>query len=246
MTKDVKEQEFPNPPLPEMVMAPVIAMKGVRRTFSQGRHQLDVLKGADLSIARGEMVALTGPSGSGKSTLLQIAGLLEPPDEGEIRIDGDNVKGNADKVRTTLRRSRIGFVYQAHHLLADFTALENLVLPQMIGKVSKKQAREKAAWMLERVGLKRRMNHFPSELSGGEQQRVAIGRALINDPSLLLADEPTGNLDPDTAARVFDILLETAKNAGLGALIATHDYALAKKMDRSLKIEHGKIIPVRF
>lgn len=226
--------------------APVLLLKDIYRSFTQGRHDVDVLKGADLIIEKGEMVALTGPSGSGKSTLLQIAGLLEPPNQGDVMIDGHKIKDKADKTRTLLRRSNIGFVYQFHHLLPDFTALENLILPQMIGGTSRKRASDKAAWLLDKVGLKKRLTHFPGELSGGEQQRVAIARALINDPALLLADEPTGNLDPDTAAEVFELLVETARNAGLGALIATHDYALAAKMDRSLKIEHGKITAAAF
>ena len=227
-------------------MSTVLELKNVHRSFYQGRFPIDVLKGADLELKSGEMVALTGPSGSGKSTLLQIAGLLEPPNKGDVLIEGHKVKDKADNTRTLLRRNKVGFVYQFHHLLPDFTALENLILPQMIAGRVKKDAELKAMWMLEKVGLKKRVRHFPSELSGGEQQRVAIARALINDPVLLLADEPTGNLDPDTAAEVFDILLDTARNAGLAALIATHDYQLAAKMDRSLKIEHGKILPADF
>ena len=222
---------------------PVLELRHVSRSFTQGRHDLHVLNGADLKIERGEMVALIGPSGSGKSTLLQIAGLLEPPNKGDVLIDGLKIEDNDDNHRTTLRRSHVGFVYQFHHLLPDFTAVENLVLPQLIGGEKRKDARNKALYMLERVGLKDRAEHFPSELSGGEQQRVAIARALINDPALLLADEPTGNLDPKTADNVFEILLDTARTAGLGALIATHDYDLAGRMDRQLKIENGKILP---
>ena len=220
----------------------VLELKNVTRSFRQGDKTLSVLKGADLQINRGEIVALTGPSGSGKSTLLQIAGLLEPPNEGDVFIDGHKVEDRADSTRTELRRSHIGFVYQFHHLLPDFNALENLVLPQMIKGEPRSDAQDKAFQMLKRVGIHTPADHFPSELSGGEQQRVAIARALINDPALLLADEPTGNLDPHTADDVFDLLIETARNAGLGALIATHDYDLARKMDRQLKIEDGKII----
>jgi lipoprotein-releasing system ATP-binding protein len=227
-------------------MAPALELKDVHRSFFQGRFPIDVLKGADLTLNAGEMVALTGPSGSGKSTLLQIAGLLEPPNKGDVLIEGHKVADKADQTRTLLRRNKVGFVYQFHHLLPDFTAVENLILPQMIAGRAKKDAELKAVWMLEKVGLKKRARHFPSELSGGEQQRVAIARALINDPVLLLADEPTGNLDPDTASEVFDLLLDTAKNAGLAALIATHDYTLAGKMDRSLKIEHGQILDAEF
>lgn len=223
----------------------VLELINVNRSFVQGNKKLAVLKGADLTINRGEIVALTGPSGSGKSTLLQIAGLLEPPNDGEVFIDGHRVEDKADSTRTDLRRSHIGFVYQFHHLLPDFTALENLVLPQMIKGEPRREAEHKAMSILQRVGIHLRADHFPSELSGGEQQRVAIARALINDPALLLADEPTGNLDPHTADEVFDLLLETARTAGLGALIATHDYDLARKMDRQLKIEDGKIIPAQ-
>lgn len=220
----------------------VLELNNVTRTFTQGGKELSVLKGANLTIKRGEIVALTGPSGSGKSTLLQIAGLLEPPDQGEVFIDGHKVEDKADTTRTELRRSHIGFVYQFHHLLPDFTAIENLVLPQMIKGEPKREAEAKGMAMLKRVGIQMRAEHFPSELSGGEQQRVAIARALINDPALLLADEPTGNLDPHTADEVFALLLETARTAGLGALIATHDYELARKMDRQLKIEDGQIV----
>ena len=223
---------------------PVLELRNVSRSFTQGRQELHVLNGADLKIERGEMVALIGPSGSGKSTLLQIAGLLEPPNKGEVLVDGLEIEHNDDNHRTALRRSHFVFVYQFHHLLPDFTALENLILPQLISGQKRHEAKNKALFMLDRVGLKERVNHFPSELSGGEQQRVAIARALINDPGFLLADEPTGNLDPHTADRVFDILLETARTAGLGALIATHDYDLAKRMDRRLKIEDGKILEV--
>lgn len=222
----------------------VLELKDVYRSFRQGRFAIDVLKGADLKLNAGEIVALTGPSGSGKSTLLQIAGLLEPPNEGEIFIEGHKIDDRADHTRTLLRRNKVGFVYQFHHLLPDFTAVENLILPQMIAAKTKKEAQDKAIDMLEKVGLRKRAGHFPSELSGGEQQRVAIARALINDPVLLFADEPTGNLDPDTAGEVFDILLDTVKNAGLAALIATHDYDLASKMDRRLKVDQGQIISV--
>ncbi len=226
---------------PKEMQYPVLELEGVYRSFRQGRFAVDVLKGADLTINAGEIVALTGPSGSGKSTLLQIAGLLEPPNEGTVKVEGQAVDDRADNTRTALRRNKIGFVYQFHHLLPDFTAIENLVLPQMIAGNKRTMAEQKAAWLLERVGLGPRKGHFPSELSGGEQQRVAIARALINDPVLLLADEPTGNLDPETGAEVFDILVETARTVGLGALIATHDYELASKMDRRLSVERGKV-----
>lgn len=222
-------------------MSKVLELKNVTRTFYQGGIAIDVLRDANLTIASGEIVGLVGPSGSGKSTLLQIAGLLEAPDQGRVRIEGMSVKDNADNVRTALRRDKIGFVYQAHHLLPDFTALENLSLPQMVKGISRKQAELKASESLERVGLLNRVTHYPSELSGGEQQRVALARALINDPVILLADEPTGNLDPATADAVFELLMATVKDVGLGALIATHDMELTKRMDRVLTLKDGQV-----
>lgn len=220
----------------------VLELKNIRRRFSQGGVTLEILQGIDLSIARGEIVGLTGPSGAGKSTLLQIAGLLEPPSDGEVFIDGQQVADHADKRRTALRGRKIGFVYQFHHLLPDFTAAENLMLPQMINGVSASRARKKAMILLARVGLAARHHHYPSQLSGGEQQRVAIARALVNDPALLLADEPTGNLDPRTAEDVFSILLETVRATGLGALIVTHNPDLAERMDRVLRLHEGRIV----
>lgn len=220
----------------------VLELKNIRRRFSQGGVTLEILQGIDLSIARGEIVGLTGPSGAGKSTLLQIAGLLEPPSDGEVFIDGQQVADHADKRRTALRGRKIGFVYQFHHLLPDFTAAENLMLPQMINGISASRARKKAMILLARVGLAARHHHYPSQLSGGEQQRVAIARALVNDPALLLADEPTGNLDPRTAEDVFSILLETVRATGLGALIVTHNPDLAERMDRVLRLHEGRIV----
>jgi len=214
----------------------------VYRSFHQGGSLLEVLKGVNLEIGKGEIVALVGPSGSGKSTLLQISGLLERPTDGLVKVNDKKINGLSDGARTEMRRDEIGFVYQSHHLLPDFTALENLVLPQMIRGVKKRHAEEKALYLLETVGLLDRVIHLPSELSGGEQQRVAIARALVNDPALLLADEPTGNLDPETSLEVFSLLLDTVRSASVGALIATHDMSLARKMDRKLKLKNGQVV----
>ncbi len=219
----------------------VLELKGITRSFRQGGEKLDILNGVDLSIRRGEIVALVGPSGSGKTTLLQIAGLLENPTHGEVHIGGTHVKSRADKLRTELRRTKIGFVYQSHHLLPDFTALENLLLPQSIAGVPRKKAVEKATALLVRVGLEKRAKHYPSEMSGGEQQRVAIARALVNDPALLLADEPTGNLDPHTAESVFAAMMETIRSLQIGALIVTHNPELAQRMDRVLQLKDGRV-----
>lgn len=223
-------------------MSNVLLLKNITRVFEQGGHRLDVLRGANMAVARGEIVALLGPSGSGKTTLLQIAGLLEPPTGGDVIIDGKNLSGAPDKVRTECRRTSIGFVYQFHHLLPDFTALENLLLPQYINGVSKKDALQKAESLLHAVALEKRAGHFPSELSGGEQQRIAIARALVNNPALLLADEPTGNLDPATAENVFQILLQTVRGFKIGGLIVTHNMDLARRMDRVLQIKNGEIV----
>jgi lipoprotein-releasing system ATP-binding protein len=190
-------------------------------------------------------VALIGPSGSGKSTLLQIAGLLEQPTDGEVFLDGEICSGNNDNVRTLLRREYLGFVYQYHNLLPDFDALENVVLPQLIAGKKYKEAADKARWLLQRLGLGDREHHRPAELSGGEQQRVAIARALANTPRLLLADEPTGNLDPNTSDNVFLTLLEVVKETGLSALIATHNIELAHKMDREVTLKDGKLKDLR-
>jgi len=220
----------------------VLKLNDIHHSFTQGKHKLEVLKGINLEIKQGEMVALLGPSGCGKSTLLQIAGLLEKPNSGEIIInDIVNNKKQSDKIRTALRSKNIGFIYQFHYLLSDFTALENLLIPQYIAGVKKKAATEKAMELLARVGLEDRATHYPSQLSGGEQQRVAIARALVNNPSILLADEPTGNLDPKTAKEVFEIMRKTIKDSNAGALIVTHDYELASNMDRILKLKDGVI-----
>ena len=222
-------------------MNSVLKLKDVKRSFEQGGHKLEILRGVNLSIERGEIVALLGPSGCGKTTLLQIAGLLEKPNSGEILINGQKVKGKADSVRTGLRRTQIGFIYQFHHLLPDFTALENLLLPQYIAGVKKAEAKQRAWQLLESVGLEKRAEHYPSQLSGGEQQRVAIARALVNRPSLLLADEPTGNLDPKTAEDVFQVMLHTIRRLKIGALVVTHNVELARRMDRVLQLKDGLV-----
>jgi len=221
---------------------PVLSLDGVVRNFGRGHTELHVLRGADFTIGAGEIVALVGPSGSGKSTLLQIAGLLEKPDAGEIYIAGEACSKLNDDRRTEIRRKHLGFVYQYHHLLPEFSALENIVIPQIIAGLSKAEARERAGQLLETLGLSDRATHRPAELSGGEQQRVAMGRALANAPSLLLADEPTGNLDPETADDVFNMLLNLTRQVGLTALIATHNSELASRMDRVVKLEDGHLI----
>lgn len=216
--------------------------RNVTKTFSQGGNTLNILNNLDLKIEGGELCALVGPSGSGKSTLLQILGLLDKPTSGQLKIAGQNVEKLGDRARTKLRLSEIGFVYQFHHLLPEFNALENVAMPQIIAGVSKKEAHEKAAARLEALGLGKRLDHRPSRLSGGEQQRVAIARALINEPKLLFADEPTGNLDPETSDEVFKILLEQVRGRKIGALIATHNMDLADQMDRVLELKAGKIL----
>lgn len=219
--------------------APALELRAVRRTYQQGGNELHVLRGAELTLKRGEVVALVGPSGAGKSTFLHIAGLLEHPDAGEVRFNGQDCGGFNDEKRTQLRRSKLGFVYQFHHLLPEFTAAENVILPQMIAGTGMAEARVRAISLLESMGLGARADHRPGKLSGGEQQRVAIARALANNPAVLLADEPTGNLDPDTADGVFVELIKLAKQHGLAAIIATHNPALASRMDRTVRLEHG-------
>ncbi len=225
--------------------APTLELKNIYRSFKQGSQTLEVLKGINLDIEKGEVIALIGPSGSGKSTLLQIAGLLEKPTKGEIYLDGQKCSKLGDAMRTALRRDYLGFVYQYHNLLPDFDATENVMLPQMIAGIKPKIAREKAEWLLSRLGLAKRFKHRPAELSGGEQQRVAIARALANTPKLLLADEPTGNLDPRTSEIVFAELLTIVRETGLSALIATHNHDLANQMDRKVQLEDGKLIDMR-
>lgn len=214
----------------------------VVKSFSQAGRDLPVLRGLNLDLHPGEMVALLGPSGSGKSTLLHICGLLDRPDGGVIRIAGQEAQSLGDNERTRLRREHIGFVYQYHHLLPEFSALENLVVPQMIAGLSRREARSRALKLLQTVGLAERTDHRPARLSGGEQQRVAIARALINTPRLLLADEPTGNLDPHTADAVFQLLVKLVRGAGLSALLATHNYELAARMDRIVRLEEGVLV----
>jgi len=222
--------------------SPVLELASVERTFKQGRQSLEVLKSVDLTVRAGEIVALVGPSGSGKSTLLHIAGLLETADAGTVRICGEDSTGMNDNALTMVRRHHLGFVYQYHHLLPEFTALENIVIPQIIGGFKRREARERAAEILEWLGVAERATHRPARLSGGEQQRVAIGRAIATSPSLLLADEPTGNLDPHTADEVFDVLLKLARGANLAALIATHNTELAARMDRIVRLDDGHLV----
>jgi lipoprotein-releasing system ATP-binding protein len=220
----------------------VFRLQGVTRSFEQAGACLDVLRGVDLDLKRGETVALVGPSGAGKSTLLQIAGLLEPPTSGLIEIEGREVAAVSDKHRTALRCSSIGFVYQFHHLLPEFSALENLVIPQMIAGFSRREAKIKAQDLLQKVGLAAREDHRPARLSGGEQQRVAIARALANNPKILLADEPTGNLDERTADDVFNLLTGLVRSTGLAALVATHNLDLARRMDRIVELHEGRLV----
>lgn len=219
--------------------AAALVLDKVHRTYAQGETKLHVLRGAQLTIKRGEVVALVGPSGAGKSTLLHIAGLLEQPDQGRVLINGEDCGRQSDERRTMLRRGHLGFVYQFHHLLPEFTALENIVIPQMIAGKSRDQGAMRARELLNVLGLGARAEHRPGQLSGGEQQRVAIARALANKPALLLADEPTGNLDPETSDGVFAALVNLAKSEGLAALIATHNPALAARMDRTVRLQNG-------
>ena len=225
-----------------MTNDPVLVLDKVERRYKQGETVLAILRGADLTLWPGQSVALVAPSGAGKSTLLHIAGLLEKPDVGQVFIRSEPTASMADSARTALRRSRIGFVYQFHHLLPEFTALENVMLPQMIGGLKRTEAAARAKELLSFLGLGERHKHRPSELSGGEQQRVAIARAVANAPSLLLADEPTGNLDPRTADHVFATLTSLIKASGLGALIATHNMELASRMDRRVTLQDGLVV----
>jgi lipoprotein-releasing system ATP-binding protein len=214
------------------------------RTFRQGPRRIEVLAGASADIHPGEAVALVGPSGAGKSTLLHIAGLLETPDSGHVFVGGNDCSGMGDYERTRVRRTEMGFVYQFHQLLPEFSALENVVIPQMIAGKSRKHAAEHARQLLGSLGLAERVDHRPAELSGGEQQRTAIARALANRPRLILADEPTGNLDPHTAEHVFDSLIHLIHSTGVAALIATHNLELARRMDRVLQLDDGLLIEV--
>ncbi|WP_425081024.1 ABC transporter ATP-binding protein [Ruegeria arenilitoris] len=222
-----------------------LRLSGLTKTYLKGTPgEVQVLRGADLELHAGEAVALVAPSGAGKSTLLHIAGLLDQPDDGSVEIAGQNVKGKGDRTRTALRRQDVGFVYQFHHLLPEFTALENITLPQLANGVSEAAAQARAKSLLDRVGVAPRADHRPAALSGGEQQRVAFCRALANKPRVLLADEPTGNLDPETSDQVFDALMALVRDEGLSALIATHNMELAARMDRKLRLEGGVLRPV--
>jgi lipoprotein-releasing system ATP-binding protein len=220
-------------------MNEVLEVRGLKRSFRQGGVTIDVLRGIDLEVRSGEIVALLGPSGSGKSTLLQAVGLLEGGFEGSIRIAGEEVAELSDGNRTRVRRDTLGFVYQFHHLLPDFTALENVVIPQLVKGATREQAEERARSLLGTLGLAERVTHRPSKLSGGEQQRVAVARALANRPALVLADEPTGNLDEATADIVFAEFLRLVRDEGSAALVATHNERIAGKMDRVLRLHEG-------
>jgi lipoprotein-releasing system ATP-binding protein len=225
-------------------MSNPLSLRNVQRIFRGEFGDLPVLRGVDLDLRAGEIVALVAPSGTGKSTLLHLAGLLEKPDRGEVLIDGNNCAALNDTDRTAIRRDRVGFVYQFHHLLAEFTALENIVLPQMIAGKPRREAETRARALLDSFGLAAREGHLPGRLSGGEQQRVAIARALANAPGVLLADEPTGNLDVGTSDVVFAELLKTVRNQGVAALIATHNTELAARMDRIVTLRDGRAVAV--
>ena len=221
---------------------PVLQLLELTRTFRQGDREIPVLRGASAELYPGQAVALVGPSGAGKSTLLHIAGLLETPDGGRVIVNGADCSRLGDTERTRVRRIEMGFVYQFHQLLPEFTALENVLMPQMIRGVGRRAGEARAQRLLSMLGLAERLDHRPAQLSGGEQQRTAIARALANAPKLLLADEPTGNLDPTTSAHVFDELLELIRHTGVAALMATHNLALARRMHRVLRLEHGVLI----
>jgi lipoprotein-releasing system ATP-binding protein len=223
-------------------LQPALELRHVARSFRQGAGQLEIFLDANITVEAGEIVALVGPSGVGKSSLLHIAGLLEAPTAGDVFIAGQNCTGLGDAARTRIRRIGIGFIYQFHHLLPEFSALENVVLPQLIAGAARGAAIERARGLLARLGLDARIEHRPAELSGGEQQRVAIARALANQPLLLLADEPTGNLDPRTAEQVHEEFLRLISEEGVGALIATHNIDLARRMTRIMRLEEGRLI----
>lgn len=233
MSDDTSPQEYP-----------ALWLQGVERRYKEGEGVLDILRGVDFHIWPGESVALIAPSGTGKSTLLHVAGLLEAPDGGEIYLGGQPTSGLDDAARTRLRRHQIGFIYQFHHLLSEFSARENVMLPQMIAGLTRAEARRRADELLGYLGLGERLSHRPAELSGGEQQRVAIARAVANAPRLLLADEPTGNLDPKTSDHVFHALTQLVRASGLAALIATHNMDLAARMDRRVTLRDGRLVPL--
>ena len=222
---------------------PVLRLSGIAKTYNPGRpNAVQVLRDADLEVARGEVVALVAPSGAGKSTLLHIAGLLDVADAGEVAIGGEVMGRKSDRRRTVVRRQMVGFVYQFHHLLPEFTALENVVLPQLANGASASEAEARARGLLDSVGLADRAAHRPAAMSGGEQHRVAFCRAMANTPQLLLADEPTGNLDPATSDRVFDALVRLVRDTGLSAVIATHNLDLAARMDRRVRLTEGRLV----
>lgn len=223
---------------------PVLRLDGLAKGYLQGTPgAVEVLRGVDLALTAGETVALVAPSGAGKSTLLHIAGLLDTPDVGRVEIAGQDMAGRSDRARTAVRRRDVGFIYQFHHLLPEFSAAENVILPQLANGAGRRAAAARAADLLARVGLSARADHRPAELSGGEQQRVAFCRAMANGPKLLLADEPTGNLDPETSDRVFEVLMTLVAETGLAALIATHNMELASRMDRVVRLEAGLVRP---
>jgi lipoprotein-releasing system ATP-binding protein len=223
---------------------PAVFLQAVERRYHQGETTLEILNHADFAVWAGQSVALIGPSGAGKSTLLHIAGLLEHPDGGEVFIEGIPTSTLSDAERTRIRRNEIGFVYQFHHLLGEFSALENVELPQMIRGLSRSEAKRRATELLSYLGLKDRLNHRPAELSGGEQQRVAIARAVANAPRILLADEPTGNLDPRTSEHVFGTLAQLVRASGLAAIVATHNMDLAQRMDRRVTLRDGQVVEI--
>ncbi|EEX14408.1 lipoprotein-releasing system ATP-binding protein LolD [Citreicella sp. SE45] len=223
----------------------ILRLEGIEKRYNPGRpNEVAVLRGADLTVGRGEVVALVAPSGAGKSTLLHIAGLLDTADRGEVAIAGEALGSASDRRRTILRRQEVGFVYQFHHLLPEFTALENIVLPQLANGTARAAAEERARALLASVGVESRAEHRPAALSGGEQQRVAFCRAMANTPKLLLADEPTGNLDPATSDTVFGALMSLVRETGLCAVIATHNLELASRMDRQVRLDEGRLVPV--
>jgi lipoprotein-releasing system ATP-binding protein len=238
-----KTQFTPAATVDPMEQNVLLRISGLEKTFEQAGNKLTIFNNLDLKLEAGELVALVGPSGAGKSTLLHIAGLLDKPTAGQVRVGNTITQKLNDYQRTKLRREYIGFVYQFHHLLPEFDAVENVAMPQIIAGVKRSDAREKAAELLKSLGLGHRLDHRPARLSGGEQQRVAIARALVNDPKLLFADEPTGNLDVETSAEVFDLLLSQVRERGIGALVATHNMALADQMDRGLELRAGKLVP---
>ncbi|SRR6266508_4970904 len=242
MAEDDQAQAAPSQDAPPQDEPPVLFLHNVERRYRQGEATLEILNGAELAVWPGQSVALVGPSGAGKSTLLHVAGLLEQPDAGDVYVDGVSTAGLGDAERTQIRRTEIGFVYQFHHLLPEFDATENVMLPQMIRGLGAAEAKNRAIEILVYLGLKERLAHRPAELSGGEQQRVAIARAVANAPRLLLADEPTGNLDAHTADHVFTALTQLVRASGLATLVATHNMAIASRMDRRVTIREGKVV----